>query len=225
MATTHSENLPAPLALFAVREGPRIDEELAVPSPKTSIGSGAQNDLVIQDDSISKSHALLEFAMGAWRITDLESTNGTFVEGVRLAPHVPTPLQYGASVRFGGLRVQFRAAEGSDPEAAQEAYVPPEPPTRVAERRPGFRLPLWIALLLLALVLAAGVAVFAWMQQSGEPAAAPAPVERTLPAAQSEPPAVTPAPPLDTGVVVAPAEGAAAPGAPDTAPDTAATGP
>lgn len=157
MANSSSGDPSRALAKLGILAGPRIGEEIAIPSPVVHIGSGSQNDVVIPDDSVSKAHAQLEFVDGSWRITDLESTNGTFVEGVRLAPHVPTPLFYGHSVRFGGVRMQFREENAADPEAARASYVPPAETPRLAERAGGFRLPVWLfALILLVL----GIIVF-----------------------------------------------------------------
>ncbi len=143
------------LALFVRQAGPRYGDHVAVPAPVVTIGNAPQCDVVLDDDSVSANHARLEFDSGSWRLTDLESTNGTAVEGVRLAPGVPTPLPYGASVRFGGFSAIFRAAE-ADPEAARAEYVPPPPKKTLKEESAGFRFPLWLAaLILLALVVAA----------------------------------------------------------------------
>lgn len=157
------------LATFAIQAGPRIGEQIPVPGPVVIIGQGAQSDVVIADDSVSKAHARLEFEDGAWRLTDLASTNGTFVEGVRLAPEVPTPVTYGASVRFGGVRLQFRAVENADPQTAREQYVAPAAPTPVAERPRGFRFPVWMVLLVL--VVLAAIAWFA-LEAGAHPLAA-----------------------------------------------------
>lgn len=166
MEVVPAESAPGVLAVFSIRAGPRIGEDIAVLTPVVQIGSGPQNDLVIAEDSVSQHHARLEFERGAWRITDLESTNGTFVEGIRLAPEVPTPLAYGSSVRFGGVRTHFRPVASADPAAARMAYVPPPAPTPVRERR-GSGFPLWaVVLLLIALAL---VGWFVWTQMGGEP--------------------------------------------------------
>lgn len=130
--------------------------------PVMRIGRGAQSDLVLPDDSVSTTHARLDFEDGAWRLTDLGSTNGTFVESVRLAPEVPTPLVYGSSVRFGGVRLQFRPVEEADPETARAEYTEPPPPKRIADERTGLRIPVWfvvalLVLLVLAALLFAGV--------------------------------------------------------------------
>lgn len=144
------------LAVFAVQAGPRRDEELPVLAPVASIGQGRQNDIVVEDDSVSKTHARLEFEDGGWRLIDLGSTNGTFVEGVRLAPEVPTPIEYGASIRFGAVRMHFRPVADADPESARAEYLPAEPaPPIFTKRARGFRMPLWVVVLLILLFAAA----------------------------------------------------------------------
>ncbi|MFL5541762.1 MAG: FHA domain-containing protein, partial [Longimicrobiaceae bacterium] len=97
-----------PLATFGIAAGPRYGEQIPVPAPVVTVGRGAGCQVVIDDDSVSAQHARLEYDLGGWRITDLGSTNGTAVEGVKLAPDVPTPLPYGATVRFGGVKLHFR---------------------------------------------------------------------------------------------------------------------
>jgi pSer/pThr/pTyr-binding forkhead associated (FHA) protein len=139
------------LAVFGLQQGPREGEELAVRSPVATIGQGPQNDVVLEDDSVSRSHARLEYGGGGWRLTDLGSVNGTAIDGVRLEPQVPTPLSPGATVRFGGVSARFQPVEAADPEAARARFAPPAPEIRVAERQ-GFRFPLWMLVLLLILV-------------------------------------------------------------------------
>lgn len=53
-------------------------------------------------DNISRSHAELvpDFCTGRVSLIDLGSTNGTFVDGVRIPPHMPTLLKSGTVVRF-----------------------------------------------------------------------------------------------------------------------------
>lgn len=137
------------LASFGIHAGPRTGEQIPIRSPVVTIGTGGQSDVVLADDSVSKIHARLEYEMGGWRLTDLGSTNGTYVEGVRLAPNVPTPLAYGSSVRLGGMALQFHPVESADPDAARAGFTPPSAPTPLAERRGGFRLPVWVFLLIL----------------------------------------------------------------------------
>jgi predicted component of type VI protein secretion system len=227
MSTTPEGTPARRLAILAVHAGPRIGEELPIASPRVSIGSGGQNDLAIADDSISTNHAILEFEHGGWRLTDLDSTNGTFVEGVRLAPQVPTPLPYGSSVRLGGLRLHFRPVAEADPESARAGYVPPAAEKKLAERDTGFRLPLWLLVVIVLVVIAVAAGIFSWMQ-AGPPSPAPVPqVEQTAPGDPQPPAQVAPAgAPLATDTML---EDTAAAPLPDTAaavgPDTAAPPP
>ena len=150
MATTPDRRPDPALATFGFLAGPRIGEELPVPRPVVSIGKGSQNDVVFPDDSVSTTHARLEYEAGHWRLTDLDSTNGTFVEGVRLAPKVPTPLAYGHSVRFGGVPAAVPRRERGRPRLGEGQLHAPAPRRRRWPRRPaGFRLPVWAFALIL----------------------------------------------------------------------------
>jgi pSer/pThr/pTyr-binding forkhead associated (FHA) protein len=182
MADAHPVR-PGPLAAFGVAAGPRYGEQIPVPAPVVTIGKAAGCDVVIDDDSVSARHARLEFDMGAWRITDLGSTNGTAVESVRLAPNVPTSLPYGVTVRFGGVKLQFVEVAAADPDAACQAYAPPPPRTTLKEEKRGFRFPVWLLLLILLVA-----AVVAWLVFSGTLGEVPRPVPANdAPAAQAGP--------------------------------------
>jgi len=130
-----------------------------VPAPVVTVGRAAGCEVRIDDDSVSAQHARLEYDMGAWRITDLGSVNGTSVEGQRLAANVPTPLSYGSTIRFGGVQLQLREA-AADPEAARAAYVPPPPPKTLREERRGARFPVWLLLLVLIVLAVVGWLVY-----------------------------------------------------------------
>ena len=59
---------------------------------------------------VSRRHAVLRESSGQWLLTDLNSTNYTRIDGNRLSPDTPTPLNDGARVQFGRLEFDFRAA-------------------------------------------------------------------------------------------------------------------
>ena len=73
---------------LVVRRSPSLEEGIAFPlnSAPLTVGRGAQNDLVLEGDEFASSrHARIEVrGDGAW-VQDLESTNGTFVNGSRVA--------------------------------------------------------------------------------------------------------------------------------------------
>jgi len=157
------------LASLARVAGPLQGEELAIPAPVVTLGRAAACDVVIDDDSVSARHARLEFAAGGWSITDLGSVNGTAVEGARLAPEQATPLPYGATVRLGGVQLQFREVEAANVEAARAEYVAPEAPLTLREERRRGGFPVWLAVVIL--VILAAIAMIVYSMTQGTPVA------------------------------------------------------
>jgi hypothetical protein len=173
---------PRPLARLEITRGPGTGEILELSSPVVRVGRAPQNDLVLDDDSVSSKHARLEFSEGAWRVIDLDSTNGTYVDDVRLAPEVLTPIPPGSLVAFGGVRLEFRPDEEADPAAARDSWTPA---AEVAEEptASGFRLPVWL-LALIVIVLAIAVFLFFWFSAPVPQAEPTAPAVSLLMAAQ-----------------------------------------
>ena len=54
---------------------------------------------------ISGNHGTVNKAGNDWTITDNGSTNGTYVNGIRLAPGAATPLKVGDKVKFSSLEL------------------------------------------------------------------------------------------------------------------------
>ena len=72
-----------------------------------TIGRDADCDLAIADMTVSRLHARLERTADGWLLSDLESTNGTRVNGWRVRGQ--TPVRAGDLVSFGSLEVVFDA--------------------------------------------------------------------------------------------------------------------
>ena len=61
---------------------PNGDEKrFTLEKPKITIGRGANVDLIIQDRLASRLHCSIEFKENEWHISDLQSRNGTLVNG------------------------------------------------------------------------------------------------------------------------------------------------
>lgn len=159
MEITRRGDAAGGLAAFGIVQGPNAGSDVPVPTPVVTIGKDSTNEVILDDDSVSARHARLEFVAGDWALTDLGSTNGTAIDGATLAPETPTVLPYGATVRFGGVRATFHPVADADPGAARDAYVAPDLPERLRDRR-RVVFPVWaMVLLLLLLVIAALVAI------------------------------------------------------------------
>ena len=63
---------------------PRAGERFMLRA-SNAIGRDAGNDIALPDEAASARHAVLELRDGEWWIEDLGSTNGTLVNGVRIA--------------------------------------------------------------------------------------------------------------------------------------------
>jgi hypothetical protein len=57
---------------------------------KATLGRAPDNDIILEDPKVSRHHAVIAFTEERYSITDLESANGTFVNGIRVRePHHP----------------------------------------------------------------------------------------------------------------------------------------
>jgi hypothetical protein len=106
----------APLMTAGMQAAP--DRQLPVPlrfprgtGEQFSIGRDASCDLAIADMTVSRRHATLERTADGWLLTDLESTNGTRVNGWRVRGKVQ--VRAGDLVTFGNAQAVF--ARGDDP--------------------------------------------------------------------------------------------------------------
>ena len=103
----------APLASFLVRGGALKGQRLRVKTPVVNIGRADYNDLVLPDESVSTTHAKLQRREGVWILVDLDSTNGTFIDGDQIKGEAP--LAPGATVRFGDVSLVFEPTDdGAD---------------------------------------------------------------------------------------------------------------
>ncbi|MCI0411173.1 sigma 54-interacting transcriptional regulator [bacterium] len=80
-----SSVLPVRDALLRCCSGPECGLEFLIPeSTKTTIGTAADNDIVLTDDAVSRHHVELVPQPESFLLLDLGSTNGTFVDGVQV---------------------------------------------------------------------------------------------------------------------------------------------
>ena len=79
---------------------------------RITVGRTGNNDLKLDDPSVSRFHAWLEPSGDAWVLVDAGSRNGTFVSGRRLAARAPARLANAAAVRVGGVPLTFFTEQG-----------------------------------------------------------------------------------------------------------------
>jgi pSer/pThr/pTyr-binding forkhead associated (FHA) protein len=90
---------------------------------RSTIGKAAANDIAVDDDTTaSRLHAVLEHFPAGWCVTDLGSSNGTWVNGERIWSS--RRLRHGDEIRIGQTRLVFRdplAPAGAATDVEQEA--------------------------------------------------------------------------------------------------------
>lgn len=135
-----------------MRSGPTPGAAFTLEGDQLTIGRDSANEIVINDAEVSRRHARLTFQGGKYVLEDLGSTNGTFVNGQRLAG--PRVLKPGEVVSFGEQIVLVFEASNIDPGATMVSpraaavpaaprpmIVPPPPPVDYAGSVPASPAP------------------------------------------------------------------------------------
>jgi hypothetical protein len=73
--------------------------------PVTTIGRGMESDIALNDTFLSNKHAQLALQDGEWILSDLQSTNGTFLNGFEVRD--PTSVNEGDVVRIGRIEMKL----------------------------------------------------------------------------------------------------------------------
>jgi uncharacterized protein YegL len=74
---------------------------------KFTIGRQKSMDLFLRNEKISRTHVSIDYIDGVFYITDLNSRNGTYLNGKRLNPNESMPLQKGDKISICDLKLEF----------------------------------------------------------------------------------------------------------------------
>jgi pSer/pThr/pTyr-binding forkhead associated (FHA) protein len=91
----------ASLTVVAPEKAERV---FRIEQPETLIGRSPSAHLCIPDESISREHAVILYDDEAFVVEDLQSTNGTRVNGKRIRT---SPLADGDEVQLGQTLLRF----------------------------------------------------------------------------------------------------------------------
>ena len=109
-ASGSSDSQPKPGATaskLVVVSGEKTGTEIALAGRQLTIGRAGDSDLVIDDEYASTHHAKLVFINGDWLVQDLDSTNGTYLDGVKVS--TPQVVALNTQVRVGQTIFELRA--------------------------------------------------------------------------------------------------------------------
>lgn len=111
---TPEQSLEPPIQPEEIHEEPALGRFIAADGTEypikvgeNTIGRRETNDIAIPDPYISGSHATITASEGKFTLTDTGSTNGTFVNGEKLAAHDSKELADGDEVKFAEVVVKL----------------------------------------------------------------------------------------------------------------------
>ncbi len=99
---------PAPLPWLSVD----ASDHGALGRGRFVLGRSWRCDFPLPDTSVSRHHAELRFGGGRWAITDLDSTNGVFINGCRVTRDI---VVAGDEIALGASRMLFRPRDAVRP--------------------------------------------------------------------------------------------------------------
>jgi transcriptional regulator with GAF, ATPase, and Fis domain len=109
---------------LVARDGPLKGSVFALDDGEFSVGRNPSNRLSVSDPSLSRQHCVIGARGGRFEIRDLDSRNGTFVNGVPVHERI---LADGDEIQIGNSLFLF---------LAEETFATPSPSVRLDERSP-----------------------------------------------------------------------------------------
>lgn len=104
---TSASRSPANLEIVQPARAPLVAGEVILLRGALTIGREPDNDLVVDEETVSSRHARLLPRDGRWWIEDLGSTNGTLVNDAQVVGSLP--LGRGDLIQMGRVRLRFSA--------------------------------------------------------------------------------------------------------------------
>jgi len=188
-----------PAATLTIASGPDAGRRFDIGVAPVTIGRHDQCDIQVEDRWLSRRHACIAWTGNGYVIEDLGSTNGTFVNGERVAGS--RALKSGDRLRLGEqVELAFWVSEPAPRPEERARFGAGEPrsaPLSVRQdsflRRRSTRV--WgLALLGLLLVLLVGGAIYYLLTDKGQPAESTPVVQVVLPGSTPETEAASPTP-------------------------------
>jgi DNA-binding NtrC family response regulator len=104
----HKDDAPDALLVRKCRiivvAGPHKGQEFVTTKDRFTIGASHKNDLIVDDPSVSRTHSEIQLIPEGYLIRDLNSTNGTVVQGVKISEAF---LNEGADIQLGAVKLLF----------------------------------------------------------------------------------------------------------------------
>ena len=114
---------PRPNGALSIQEGSQAGTTFPLSEKLVIIGREPDVDIQLDDEESSRRHAQVSWEVGQFIIADLGSTNGTFVNGSKIA--APQMLSPDDQIMVGKTTLVFQVTEAPVAPAADEVSVAP----------------------------------------------------------------------------------------------------
>jgi len=98
--------------VIRVTQNARPTFTLAFNQDQVSVGREPGMDVMLPSSEVSRSHCAIELVRGQFHIRDLDSRNGTYLNGHKVASH---PIESGDNIQVGDFHLWIQVLAGSHP--------------------------------------------------------------------------------------------------------------
>lgn len=109
---------PSPETRIQVTDKNKNTKTVNLPAGTVIIGRDPSNHIVLEDEKASRKHAQIAWDGLEYHVMDLKSSNGTFLENVRLLPGVAQILKPGQNLRIGSTWIRILEGAPREPSVA-----------------------------------------------------------------------------------------------------------
>jgi serine/threonine protein kinase len=124
-ATAFNPGSQGLLVTYATNAPEIVGQVLALDKPTMTFGRRADQDMVVNEATVSGAHARFKWTSGSWNIEDLGSTNGSYAE-YSYERKQQLALIHGGETQLGELRVKLVSFAPESRPAQTRAAVPRE---------------------------------------------------------------------------------------------------
>lgn len=103
-----------------VTEADGKSREVPLDKERVTVGRHADNDIALNDKAVSGHHAVVITILSDSFLEDLDSTNGTLVNGKQVAKH---PLSHGDTISIGRNSLRYEAEPAGDEEDFEKTMI------------------------------------------------------------------------------------------------------
>ena len=103
-----------------VTEADGKSREVALDKERVTVGRHADNDVAFNDKAVSGHHAVVITILADSFLEDLDSTNGTLVNGKQVAKH---PLTHGDTITIGRNSLRYESEQDGDSEDFEKTMI------------------------------------------------------------------------------------------------------